>query len=122
MSTPLVPVIVAVTKGASIPTPTGAQFASTSVLVTDSTGVAQASVLLTGAETPTPWAFSTSVAPGAGSVTATDLDINGATLGTPVTQSFTEAGSPASFLPSTGITVTPVTAQVAAAASVRRAK
>jgi len=122
MSTPLVPVIVAVTKGASIPTPTGAQFASTSVVVTDSTGVAQAAVLLTGAETPTPWAFSTSVAPGAGTVTATDLDINGATLGTPVTQSFTEAGSPASFLPSTGITVTPVTATVAAAASVRRAK
>jgi hypothetical protein len=122
MSTPLVPVIVAVTKGASIPTPTGAQFASTSVVVTDSTGVAQAAVLLTGAETPTAWAFSTSVAPGAGSVTATDLDINGATLGTPVTQSFTEAGSPASFLPSTGITVTPVTATVAAAASVRRAK
>jgi hypothetical protein len=122
MSTPLVPVIVAVTKGASIPTPTGAQFASTSIVVTDSTGTPQTAVLLTGAETPTPWAFSTSVAPGAGTVTATDLDINGATLGTPVTQTFTEAGSPASFLPSTGITVTPVTAQVAAAASVRRAK
>jgi hypothetical protein len=122
MSTPLVSVIVAVTKGASIASPTGAAFASTSVVVTDSTGVAQAAVLLTGIETPTPWAFSTSVAPGAGTVVATDLDINGATLGTPISQTFTEAGTPASFLPSTAVSVTPVTAAVALAASIRRAK
>ena len=122
MSTPLVPVIVAIQKGASIATPTGAQFASTSVVVTDSSGVAQPAVLLTGVETPTPWAFSTSVAPGNGTVVATDLDVNGATLGTPISQAFTEAGTPANFLPSTGISVTPVTATVAAAASVRRAK
>ena len=108
MSTPLVNVTVTLTKGPSVVTPSGAAFKNTSVVVTDSTGVAQAPVLLTGAETPTPWAFTTSVAPGAGTVVATDLDINGATLGTPISQAFTEAGSPPTFLPSTGITVTPV--------------
>jgi hypothetical protein len=107
MSTTLIPVVVAITKGASIPTPTAAAFASTSVVVTDSTGVAQPAVLLTGVETPTPWAFSTSVAVGTGTVVATDLDINGATLGTPVTVSFTEAGTPPSFLPTISVTVTP---------------
>lgn len=108
MSSNLVQVTVAITKGPSANTPTGAAFASTSVVVTDSTGVAQPAVLLTGAETPTPWAFSASVAIGAGTVVATDLDVNGATLGTPVSQSFTEAGSPPTFLPTAGITVTPV--------------
>jgi hypothetical protein len=125
MSTPLVPVIVAVQVGASTPTPTGAAFASTSVVVTDSTGVAQTAVLLTGVETPTPWAFSASVAPGNGTVVATALDVNGATLGTPITQTFTEAGTVGSgtnFFPPTGITVTPVTAAVAQAASVRRTR
>jgi hypothetical protein len=121
MSATLVPIIVAITKGASIPTQTGVPFASTSVVVTDSSGVAQPAVMLTGVETPTPWAFSTSVAPGAGTVVATDLDNSGATLGTPITQAFTEAGSPPSFLPTTAITVTPVAAAVASAASVRRA-
>lgn len=106
MSTTLVSVIVAITKGASIPTPNGVVFASTSVVVTDSTGVAQPAVLLTGKETPTPWAFATSVAVGAGTVVASDLDINGGVLGT-VTQAFTEVGSPPSFLPTTAITVTP---------------
>jgi hypothetical protein len=120
MSTPLVPVIVAIQIGPSTPTPTGAAFASTSVVVTDSTGVAQAAVLLTGVETPTPWAFSTSVASGAGTVVATALDVNGATIAGPISQAFTEAGTPAAFFPPTGITVTPVTATVAAAASVRR--
>src|ERR1700679_2985025 len=107
MSAYLVPVIVAIAKGASISTPTGAAFASTSVVVTDSSGVAQPAVLLTGAETPTAWAFSTSVNPGAGTVVATDLDVNGVALGQPITQTFTEAGSPPQFFPPTGITVTP---------------
>jgi hypothetical protein len=110
MSTSLVAVIVAIAVGPSTPTPTGAAFASTSVVVTDSSGVAQSPVLLTGAETPTPWAFTTSVAPGLGTVVATALDVNGVTLGTPITQSFTELGSPPNFLPPTGITVTPVSA------------
>lgn len=121
MSSTLVPVIVAIAVGPSTPTPTGAAFASTSVVVTDSSGTAQPAVLLTGVETPTPWAFSTSVAPGAGTVVATALDVNGAALGSPITQTFTEAGSPPNFFPPIGITVTPVSASVAAAASKRKA-
>jgi hypothetical protein len=117
MSAALIPVIVALTKGTSTPTQTGAAFASTSVVVTDSSGTPQPAVLLTGVETPTPWAFSTSVNPGAGTVVATDLDINGATLGTPITQAFTEAGTPPTFLPTTAISVTPVQAAIASAAS-----
>jgi hypothetical protein len=120
MSATLIPVIVAITKGASIPTQTGAAFASTSVVVTDSSGTPQPAVLLTGVETPTPWAFSTSVNPGAGTVVATDLDATGATLGTPVSQSFTEAGTPPSFLPTTGITVTPASATATATAALAR--
>jgi hypothetical protein len=114
LSTTLIQVTVAITKGASISSPTGAAFKSTSVVVTDSTGIAQPAVLLTGIETPTPWSFTASVAVGAGTAVATDMDVNGATLGTPVTQGFTEAGSPATFLPTTGITVTPTTAAAAA--------
>jgi hypothetical protein len=121
MSANLVPVIVAIAKGASVNSPTGAAFASTSVVVTDSSGTPQPAVLLTGAETPTAWAFSTSVNVGAGAAVATDLDANGATLGTPVSQSFTEAGSPPTFLPTTGISVMPVTASVAASASLKSA-
>jgi hypothetical protein len=48
MSTPLVPVLIAVTVGPSTPTPTGAAFASTSVIVTDSSGTPQPAVLLNG--------------------------------------------------------------------------
>jgi hypothetical protein len=44
------------------------------------------------------------------------LDVNGAVLGTPVTQSFTEVGTPPTFLPTSGISVTPVTPAVSAAA------
>jgi hypothetical protein len=119
MSTTLVQVVVALTQGASIPTQTGAAYAGTSVVVTDSTGVAQPAVVLTGKETPTPFAFTTSVAPGAGTVVAQDQDVNGAALGSPVSQSFTEAGSPASFNPTSGITVTP-TSGVSVTASARR--
>jgi hypothetical protein len=117
MSTPLISVIVALTKGTSMPTQTGAAFANTSVVVTDSSGVAQPAVLLNGTETPTPWAFSTSVNPGNGTVVATDLDVNSATLGTPITQTFTEAGTPPAFTPTTAISVTPVKAAQAQALS-----
>lgn len=116
MSSTLVQVLVALTQGATVNTPTGAAYASTSVVVTDSTGVAQVPVLLTGKELPTPFAFTTSVAPGAGTVVATDLDVNGATIGGPVTQSFTEAGTPPTFAPTAGITVTPTSNTVAVAA------
>lgn len=107
MSTTMVTVTVVLTKTtANLPT-TNAAFANTSVVVTDSTGVAQPAVLLTGVETPTPWAFTASVAIGAGTVVATDMDVNGAPIGTPVTQSFTEAGSPPTFPQTSAITVTP---------------
>jgi len=118
MSSNLVSVIVALTKtSANLPS-TNAAFAGTSVVVTDSTGVAQAPVVLTGVESPTPWSFSTSVAVGAGAVVATDVDVNGATIGTPVTQAFTEAGTPppTTFLQTTGITVTPSAAAASLAA------
>jgi hypothetical protein len=120
MSSSLVNVLVALTKGASINTPTGAASAGTSVVITDSTGAAQAPVVLTGAETPTPWAFTTNVAVGAGTVVTTDVDVNGATLGTPITQTFSEAGTPPTFSPTTAISVTP-TASTAAVAAVRAA-
>lgn len=109
MSTNLVQVTVTLTQGALINTPTGAAYASTSVVVTDSTGVSQPPVVLTGKELPTPFSFTTSVAPGAGTVVATDLDVNGAVINGPVTQTFTEAGTPPTFAPTSGITVTPVT-------------
>lgn len=105
MSTTLVKVTVVLAQGAAITSPTGAAYKNTSVVVTDSTGVAQTAVVLNGTETP-PWTFSTSVAPGAGTVVATDLDVNGATLST-VSQAFTEVGTPVTFAPTSGITVTP---------------
>ncbi len=107
MSTTLVQVTIALTQGTPILSPTGAAYAGTSVVVTDSTGVAQAAVVLNGKETP-PFTFQTSVAPGNGTVVATDLDVNGAALGTPVSQTFTEAGTPVTFAPTASITVTPV--------------
>lgn len=121
MSSTLVQVIVALAKGAAINTPTGAASIGTSVVVTDSSGTPQPAVVLTGTESPTPWAFTTSVAPGNGTVVATDLDVNNVVLGTQ-SQSFTEAGTPPTFQPSTGISVTPVTvaAQVAAARTQKR--
>jgi hypothetical protein len=118
MSTNLVQVTVALTQGAAIASPTGAAYTNTSVVVTDSTGVAQAAVVLNGKETP-PFTFTTSVAPGAGTVVANDMDVNGAVLNT-VSQPFTEVGTPVIFTPTSGITVTP-TAAAAAAASARKA-
>lgn len=111
MSSPLVQILVSVTKvTANLPAANSA-FANTSVVVTDSSGTPQAAVVLTGLET-TPWAFTTSVAVGAGTVVATDMDSSGNAIGSPVSQAFTEVGSPppATFLQSTGITVTPVAA------------
>jgi hypothetical protein len=114
MSSSLVQVQVQIAKGASVNTPTGAAFASTSVVVTDPVSGAQTPVVLTGVESP-PWSFTTSVNPGTGSVVATDLDVNGAVLGS-ISQSFTEAGSPPTFSPSASITVTPVVVAASAAA------
>ena len=106
MSTPLIQVTIVLTQGASVATSTGNAYVGTEVVVTDSTGVAQPTVTLTGKESP-PWTIVTSVAAGAGTVVATDVDTAGATLNT-ITQTFTEVGSPpATFTPTAGITVTP---------------
>jgi hypothetical protein len=120
MSSNLIQVIVALSQGASENSPTGAAYAGTSVVVTDSTGVAQPAQTLTGKESP-PWQFTASVAVGAGTVVATDLDVNGASLGS-VSQSFTEVGSPPTFNPTTGISVTPMSNTAAVAALAARAK
>lgn len=114
MSSPLVQVLIAIAQSALVNTPTGAAYAGTSVVVTDSTGVAQPAVVLTGKETP-PFSFTTSVAPGDGTAVATAIDINGAALESPVSQAFTEAGSPQQFPPTSGITVTPVSVATASA-------
>ena len=54
MSTTLIQVVVSLAKAATaIDTPSGAAYASTSVVVTDSSGTAQPPVVLTGVETPT---------------------------------------------------------------------
>jgi len=117
MSTNLIQVLITLTKAASpIATPTGAAFASTNVVVTDSTGISQPAVKLNGSETPTPWAFTASVAPGTGEVVATDVDVNGETLGSLITQPFTKAGAAPTFAPSTGITVAAVTSTSSVAA------
>ena len=97
---------VVVAKAATaVPTPTGAAYASTHILLTDSAGAAQ-TASVNGSESP-PWtAVFTGVAAGAGTVVVTDLDVNAATLGTPISQAFTEAGSaPATYLPSVSVTV-----------------
>jgi hypothetical protein len=115
MSTQLVQVTVALTEGAAIASPTGAAYLNTSVVVTDSTGVPQAAVLLNGTEVPA-FTFTTSVAPGAGNVVANDMDVNGAVINT-VSQPFTEVGTPVTFTPTSGITVTPTAAAAARAAA-----
>ena len=112
---PLIPVLVAIAiSSLPLPSSNSAQ-ASISVVVTDSTGVAQPAVALTGAET-TPFAFQTNVAPGAGQVVATALDTNGDPIGQPLTSAFSITPQ-ATFNAPTGITVTPVTNTVAAAAA-----
>lgn len=91
---------------ASVQLPAGVGFAGTKVVVTDSAGAAQ-SATLEGTETP-PWSATfTSLADGAGSVVATDLDSAGNAIGSPVSQSFSPAVPPTVFPQTTGITVTP---------------
>ena len=97
-------ILVTLTK-TSTPLPTGVVFGHTNVVVTDSAGAVQ-TFALSGSETP-PWSVTASnLADGAGSVTATDVDATGATIGTPVTQAFATTVVP-SFPATSGITVTP---------------
>ena len=111
-----VPVLVALAVVSQLLPSSNSAQASISVVVTDSTGVAQPAVALTGDETPTPFAFQTNVAPGAGQVVATALDTNGNPIGQPLTSAFSITPQ-ATFNSPTGITVTPVTNTVAAAAA-----
>lgn len=96
--------IVQLTKVTTVLPSTNAAFAGTQVVLTDSAGAVQKATL-TGVETP-PWSIQfANVASGAGSVTATDVDTAGATIGTPVTVAFTEL-APTTFPATSAITVT----------------
>jgi hypothetical protein len=79
-------------KGALVPGAPATGIVSTQAVVTDNSGGALPKVILTGIETP-PWSATLTGTAGAleASVTFTDLDINGATVGTPVV--VTESGS-----------------------------
>ena len=89
------------------PLPTGVTFASTAVVVTDNSGTVLAPVTLNGTESP-PWTavLTGATGPNEASVTVTDLDTNGNTIGTPIT--VTESGTggqPQTFPASTGATI-----------------
>jgi hypothetical protein len=99
--------VLTVQNGAAVPA--GVTRASTRIDVTDSAGAAQ-SQSLTGTESPA-WTATFTVAPGVGSVIATDIDTNGATIGTPVKAPFdTGTGTVGGAqLQTSGLTVTVVT-------------
>lgn len=130
MSTPtpvLVPGIatLSVTPGQQLPASNAAQ-ASISVVVTDSAGTVYPAVILTGAETPTPWSYSATFASGSATAVATALDINGVTIGTPGSYTFNVAAAvpPATFTAPAGFgfvaaATSPATAAVHKAASVK---
>jgi hypothetical protein len=105
-----VSVLVALTKGPAAPTPTGQPSGGTQVTLTDSAGTVWPVQTLNGTETPTPWVASfPGIAAGAGSVSAQDVDSNGAAIAPEIEQGFdTEAPVVQTFLPTTGIVVTPV--------------
>lgn len=100
--------------------------ASVSVAVTDSAGNSYPAVVLTGAETPTPWSFSATYASGSATAIATALDTSGAPIGTPGSYSFTvqAAAPPSTFNAPSGFTFVPAatnsaTAAIHAAASLK---
>jgi hypothetical protein len=66
---------------------TNAAQKSISVVVTDSAGTVYPAVLLTGAES-TPWSWAATYADGPATAVVTALDINGATIGAVVNDSF----------------------------------
>lgn len=102
MSTPT-PVFVAGIATLSVtsqplPSSSAAQ-ASISVVVSDSAGNIYPAVVLTGAETPSPWSYSATYASGSASAVATALDTAGNPIGTPASFSFTvqAAAAPSTF-------------------------
>jgi hypothetical protein len=102
MSTTLLPYIVTVEWNTEPSPPGVSAFRELSVVVTDSTGVAQPPVILDGGEIPTPWSFEAQVAPGQGEIVVTALDVNGVVIGTPLKVSFA-AGGPATYPKPTSI-------------------
>jgi hypothetical protein len=99
-------VTVSVNAAALLPA-TNAPFASTLVTLTDSAGAVQTASLV-GTETP-PWtavfANVAAVAGATGTVTAQAIDTAGANIGSAISTTFTEIGSPATFPQPTAITV-----------------
>lgn len=77
-----------VTTGVALPSGNAPQ-ASISVIVTDSAGTAYPPVILTGAESPTPWAYSATFASGSATAVASALDTSGSVIGTAASYSFT---------------------------------
>jgi hypothetical protein len=72
---------------APLPSSNAAQ-ASNSVVVTDSAGTLYPAVVLTGAETPVAWSWAATYASGTANAVVTALDTSGATIGTPLTTTF----------------------------------
>lgn len=98
-------IAVSIARNNAITLPAGVVFAGCEVDVTDSAGAVQ-SATLNGTEVPPFTATFTSLADGAGSVAATDLDTTGATIGTPASTTFPAViptGTP--FQSVSGITV-----------------
>ena len=119
MSTPS-PVLVSGVATLSVttqPLPSAnAMQASNSVVVTDAAGTVYPAVVLTGAES-TPWSWAATYAAGNATAVVTALDINGATIGTPLSTTFgVVAIVPATFSAPSGIAFTANTASAAAAA------
>jgi hypothetical protein len=112
---------------ATQPLPSGnAPQASVSVVVTDSGGTVYPAVVLTGAETPTPWSYAATFASGAATAVATALDTSGNPIGSAATLSFTvtPAVTPQTFSAPSGFgfvaaASTPATAALHKAASVK---
>ena len=129
MSSPapvLVPVIVTLTT-TTTPLPAGnAPQQSVSVTVTDSAGTVYPAVVLTGAETPTPWSYAATYASGPASGACTALDTSGNPIDSPVDLSFvvTPAALPQTFQAPSGLSAVAAatntaTAQVHRASSLK---
>lgn len=101
-------IVITATKGPLVPgaPPTG--IVSTQLVVTDNSGAVLPTVTLNGTETP-PWTATLTGAAGTAEVsaTATDVDVNGATVGSPVTGTESGSGGVVGNLPgTTGVTIT----------------
>lgn len=95
-------ILVTLTK-VDAPLVPGQTYAGTKVDVTDASGAVQTKTLI-GSESPK-FSATFTVVDGTGSVTATDLDVTGATIGTPVVQAFATGGTGTTFPQTTGVVV-----------------